>query len=176
MRTLTLLLLLASGVPVLAQGPAPEAPPRSLQAGMADLRLATAVRLALVDDPRTRVFNVQVVARDGTVAVAGIEDAAYQAVAARIASGVPRVRALQGLGAAGLNATAASGGIPGETEAGDAPEAAPVLIPEPEFHRVRRGDTLYGIARRYNTTLQDLVRINSLRSTNIRIGQRLRVR
>ena len=42
-------------------------------------------------------------------------------------------------------------------------------------HRVRRGDTLSGIAARYGTSVHQLVALNKLRSRNrIRIGQVLR--
>jgi membrane-bound lytic murein transglycosylase D len=43
------------------------------------------------------------------------------------------------------------------------------------YHRVRRGETLSGIARKYKLSLRSLVRINNLKSsrTPIRIGQRL---
>jgi membrane-bound lytic murein transglycosylase D len=43
-------------------------------------------------------------------------------------------------------------------------------------HRVRRGETLSTIARRYGTTVSAIARSNNLRSRNtIRVGQRLRV-
>jgi murein DD-endopeptidase MepM/ murein hydrolase activator NlpD len=43
-------------------------------------------------------------------------------------------------------------------------------------HRVKRGDTLYGIARRYGTTVQQLCRINDITETIVlRPGQRLKV-
>jgi LysM repeat protein len=38
---------------------------------------------------------------------------------------------------------------------------------------VRRGDTLYSIARRYGTTVQAIMRTNGLRSSRIYVGQRL---
>ncbi len=44
------------------------------------------------------------------------------------------------------------------------------------FHRVRRGQNLSYIARRYGTSVGRLKRINNLRSSRIYIGQRLRVR
>ncbi|MEL6614496.1 MAG: LysM peptidoglycan-binding domain-containing protein [Bacteroidota bacterium] len=164
MRALVLLFVLASGAPVLAQEAAPA---RSVEAALADLRLATAVRLALVDDPRTRALDVTVTASGGVVAVDGIDDPGVQAAAAQIARGVSGVRALQGLGVANLSPEAS----------GDAPEVHVVPVREaPRVHVVRRGDTLYGIARRYETTLDALVELNRLRSTDIRIGQRIRVR
>ncbi len=42
-------------------------------------------------------------------------------------------------------------------------------------HRVRRGETLWKIARRYRTTVQELKRSNRLRSDRIKAGQTLRV-
>ncbi len=43
-------------------------------------------------------------------------------------------------------------------------------------HKVRRGQTLGGIAQRYGTSIRTLKRLNGLKSVNlIRIGQRLRV-
>lgn len=43
------------------------------------------------------------------------------------------------------------------------------------IYRVRRGDTLSGIARRHNTSVASLRSINNLKSSSLRIGQRLRV-
>jgi membrane-bound lytic murein transglycosylase D len=55
--------------------------------------------------------------------------------------------------------------------------AAPRVEPAPErvIHRVRRGDTLYSIAKRYDTTVAELKEWNRLRSNAIQIGQRLTV-
>ena len=45
-----------------------------------------------------------------------------------------------------------------------------------DFHRVRRGQTLGGIAQRYGTSVRTLQRLNGLRSAHfIRVGHRLRV-
>lgn len=43
------------------------------------------------------------------------------------------------------------------------------------YHKVRSGDTLGGIARKYNCTVSQLQRWNGLKGTTIRIGQRLRI-
>lgn len=44
-------------------------------------------------------------------------------------------------------------------------------------YRVRRGDNLYRIARRYGTTVQNIVRLNGIRNPNlIYIGQILRIK
>jgi membrane-bound lytic murein transglycosylase D len=58
--------------------------------------------------------------------------------------------------------------------------ALPPYTPPPEesyaIHRVRRGQTLSVIARRYGTSVNAIVRANHLRSRNrIRIGQRLKI-
>lgn len=46
-----------------------------------------------------------------------------------------------------------------------------------KYHRVRRGDTLGGIAVRYGTTITRLCRLNGIRRNSIiRIGQRIRIR
>jgi membrane-bound lytic murein transglycosylase D len=47
--------------------------------------------------------------------------------------------------------------------------------PEKVIHRVQRGDTLFSIAKRYDTTVEELKEWNRLRSNAIQIGQRLTV-
>ena len=47
--------------------------------------------------------------------------------------------------------------------------------PEKVIHRVRRGDTLFSIAKRYETTVEELKEWNRLRSNAIQIGQRLTI-
>lgn len=46
----------------------------------------------------------------------------------------------------------------------------------PKYHRVRSGETLGHIARKYGTTVSRLRRLNGLRNNNIRAGKSLRVR
>ncbi|WGH75112.1 glucosaminidase domain-containing protein [Tenacibaculum tangerinum] len=43
-------------------------------------------------------------------------------------------------------------------------------------HKVEKGDTLYSIARKYNTSVQRLKEVNGLTDNNISIGQELMVR
>jgi membrane-bound lytic murein transglycosylase D len=43
-------------------------------------------------------------------------------------------------------------------------------------HRVRRGDSLWRLARRYNTNIKEIKRLNNLKSTRLHIGQRLVIR
>ena len=52
-------------------------------------------------------------------------------------------------------------------------------VPQPPadvYHTVVKGDTLYNISRRYNTTVDALKRLNNLNSNIINLGQRLRVK
>jgi membrane-bound lytic murein transglycosylase D len=81
------------------------------------------------------------------------------------------------------------GAEPGELAAGSAATAQPpasvtgsTLTPAPEVdpatprvHRVRRGETLVGIARSYGVTLADLLRENGLRGDRLLVGQTLRI-
>jgi hypothetical protein len=46
---------------------------------------------------------------------------------------------------------------------------------QPQWHRVTRGDTLGGLALRFGTSVGELRRLNHLRGTTIRDGQRLRI-
>jgi LysM repeat protein len=56
-------------------------------------------------------------------------------------------------------------------------EETPAPQPPAEvYHTVVKGDTLYNISRRYNTTVDALKRLNNLNSNIINLGQRLRVK
>lgn len=43
-------------------------------------------------------------------------------------------------------------------------------------HRVQRGDSLWLLARRYNTNIKEIMRLNNLRTTRLHVGQRLVIR
>ncbi|MBN2830092.1 MAG: LysM peptidoglycan-binding domain-containing protein, partial [Candidatus Cloacimonetes bacterium] len=43
------------------------------------------------------------------------------------------------------------------------------------YHIVKRGDTLYDIARKYNTSVASLKSLNGMRTNNIRIGQKIKL-
>ncbi|MBI2344019.1 MAG: LysM peptidoglycan-binding domain-containing protein [Deltaproteobacteria bacterium] len=53
--------------------------------------------------------------------------------------------------------------------------AAPTAAAQRKFHRVRRGDTLGQIAKRYQVRVTDLRRWNAVQGSKIRVGQRLYV-
>ncbi|WP_412061512.1 LysM peptidoglycan-binding domain-containing protein [Rubrivirga sp. IMCC45206] len=138
---------------------------------LADLRLATAVRLALVEDGRTRTLDVTVLARDGAVTVLGEVPPTRQATAASVARAVPGVRSL-----AGLATDTPAGPTVTVQPVSDRGESSPRDASGPLYHTVERGDTLFGLARRYNTTVETILALSDERSTAIRVGQRLRVR
>ena len=46
-----------------------------------------------------------------------------------------------------------------------------------KYHKVKQGDTLYAIARKYNTTVDKICKLNKIKETTIlQIGQKLRVK
>lgn len=55
------------------------------------------------------------------------------------------------------------------------PAPRPAPKPKARYHTVRRGDTLYGLARKYSTSVATLKSRNGLRNNTIGIGQRLRL-
>jgi membrane-bound lytic murein transglycosylase D len=100
-----------------------------------------------------------------------LAEANYLRSTSRVATGqkllIPRMPS------AALLARVASGAA-AETVA----DAAPAVLEEPPVnetvvHRVRSGDTLFGLAKRYSTTVAQLKTLNRLVSSTLRIGQRL---
>ena len=157
--------------------------PAQVSARIADLRLATAVRLALVDDARTRPLDVAVAARDGGVEVSGDVPAAQQRAVTDVARSVRGVRVVGGSAAAaqaggwGTDRTAP----PLRVQPSPGPRPAPEPAPRPAtggpvYHTVESGDTLFSLARRYGTTVETILDLNGSDSTTIQVGQRLRVR
>lgn len=70
----------------------------------------------------------------------------------------------------------------GPAGASGAPTAAAPSSPppaaqpaSPTYHKVESGDTLFSLAGRYQTSVDDLKRVNGLSSDTIRLGQSLRI-
>jgi membrane-bound lytic murein transglycosylase D len=74
---------------------------------------------------------------------------------------------------AALLARAASGAPPLAVEADAAPAVLESPASEAVVHRVQRGDTLFGLARKYRTTVEHLKTLNRLTTNVLRIGARL---
>lgn len=51
-----------------------------------------------------------------------------------------------------------------------------MVIPTYVNYTVKKGDSLYSIAKKYNTTVDAIVKDNNLKNTNLSIGQNLKIR
>lgn len=60
----------------------------------------------------------------------------------------------------------------------DRPSPSYTAIPKenPGTHTVQKGDTLYSIAKRYNTSIEDIKKVNRLNGNSISIGQILNIK
>jgi LysM repeat protein len=56
------------------------------------------------------------------------------------------------------------------------PRPAPASDARAVYHVVARGETLFSLARRYETTVEDVMRLNRMAAPDLRVGQRLRMR
>lgn len=43
------------------------------------------------------------------------------------------------------------------------------------IYTIKKGDSLYNIAKKYNTTVKDIIDLNNLKNTNLSIGQQIRI-
>ena len=50
-----------------------------------------------------------------------------------------------------------------------------VSVPDPIVHRVKKGETLGAIAKKYHVSVKQLMQWNGLRNSMIRIGQSLKI-
>ncbi|ODS77319.1 MAG: hypothetical protein ABS46_18280 [Cytophagaceae bacterium SCN 52-12] len=53
-----------------------------------------------------------------------------------------------------------------------APKPAPVRS---AFHTVKKGETLFSISQKYGTSVQELSKLNGMKSTGLKVGQKLKV-
>jgi membrane-bound lytic murein transglycosylase D len=83
-----------------------------------------------------------------------------------------------GAAAGSLSPAAAAGAVPALPDGSSSSTGSPAPGPAPagqRVHVVRRGDTLYSIARRYGVTVETLMRANGLSGHRIQPGQRLAI-
>jgi len=100
----------------------------------------------------------------------------YAAIAKRHGITLAQLRRINGLGEHQSQAQAQTLLVP-------APGMRPVAFDHPAWreaptvrvHVVKKGDTLYGIAQRYGTTVRALQQLNGLRGSRLSLGKRLRV-
>ncbi|MBL0313295.1 MAG: LysM peptidoglycan-binding domain-containing protein [Holophagaceae bacterium] len=89
---------------------------------------------------------------------------------------LPELQQLNPDSVAGLK-TGDSVRLPGTSKVSkvDVPPVIATPTQAPQFHSVRRKETLFSIANRYGVTAAQLRQWNHLRSNRVRVGQRLRV-
>ncbi len=160
--------LAALAVPVQAQ---------TLAENLEAARTAARAEVALGQDEMLAAFTFRPTVQDGVLTVVGaVATAEQRDRVANVAGDVDGVVRLVNR----VRVTRAAGeGRPMPPPADQAepdPETAPEPAPQAAFHTVRSGDTLGGIARRYGVTVGEVQRLNGLRGSQIRIGQRLRVK
>ncbi len=160
----------------------------SLADRLEDLRRETAVRVALAAHTEMRAYEVTVEAADGVVVLSGLVPTlgARDRVVSYVAS-LPDVRIVRSTlrlegqpnEPLGDPVTLLQGGAADVAEEQREELETPTQGLEeagPRYYTVRRGDTLYGIARRHETTVSIISQLNNLRSTTVRVGQRLRIK
>lgn len=168
---------------VLCMALAGPAAAQSLDEALEEARLISRIKIALAEDDALRAFTFEPTADGGLVTVRGTVQTAEQKsrVDELVGSldGVERVvndvevAARQRAGATELPPVEPE---PEPEPVAEAEEPEPAPEPEEVYHTVRRGDSLIAIARRYGVSVGEIRRLNGIRGSNIRIGQRLRVK
>ncbi|MGE3277198.1 MAG: LysM peptidoglycan-binding domain-containing protein [Vicinamibacterales bacterium] len=156
--------------PLRGEGYEVRVPVGTAQAVRAGLAEASPTQLnALQWHTVTRGESLATIARKLRVKRTDLAEANYLSTRARVSTGQKLV--IPRMPSAALLARAAAG----DTAAPDAVAAVFETPPEPDpvIYRVRRGDSLYAIARKYGTTVAELKAWNKLRTNRLQIGDRL---
>lgn len=177
--------------PELRQAAPRERPPSgSVEERVEDAMLETRVLLALAQDEHVRDYSFDVQARSGTVYVRG--DVASHFHAERVEAVAQEVDGVSAVVNEIVSEEAPPSPAAADTQQTDeeflagentSTQEAPAEEPAEEasepaqtFHTVRSGESLWTIARRYDTSVDALRRLNNMQSDGLRPGQRLRVR
>lgn len=141
---------------------------RTVGEKLADASLETRVKRALVGTASLRVFPFRPTVIDGHLILRGDVNTPDQyRMAERVA------RRVQGIKVVTNRLT--MGGRPvtkarlDEKQSADGEDSA-------VYHTVQSGDNLWDIARKYGASVQQIRNLNDLHSSNLRPGQRIRVR
>jgi nucleoid-associated protein YgaU len=172
-RLLALLILCAA-----LTGPAAA---QSLDEALEEARLVSRIKIALAEDDALRAFTFEPTADDGVVTLRGtVRTAAQKRRVDELVGALDGVeRVVNDVQVAAGQHRGASELPPVEPEpepVAEEEESEPESEPEEVYHTVRRGDSLIAIARRYGVSVDEIRRLNGIRGSNIRIGQRLRVK
>jgi membrane-bound lytic murein transglycosylase D len=153
-------------------------------AGTADIIAARLVELGPEELAPLNHYTVKkgdtllAIAKRLKVSRADLAEANYLSTRAKLQIGqqliIPRAPALLAARTDAPTPQAGSDVVLASREVDPAADGAPA--PTNTTHRVRRGDTLFSIAKRYGTTVARLKEWNSLRGNVIRVGQRLVIR
>lgn len=167
-----LLLLLVFAAPTRAQ---------SLEDKLEHARTVARARIVLAEDASLRSFTFQPSVSGDVLTLGGtVETQAQKERAAELVSGIVGVRSVVNTirvsNARGPDLTDLPPAPPPTAAEQAAAEAQPEPEPEKVFHTVKSGDTVGAIARRYGVSIREVQRLNGLRGSTIRIGQRLRVK
>jgi membrane-bound lytic murein transglycosylase D len=97
-------------------------------------------------------------------------------IAARYRTSVTRIRELNGLGRSNLIRVGQRLKVGGTRAAASSRASSTASAgSRPEMHVVRRGETLWDLARRYGVSVQALMEANEMSSSRLRAGQKLRI-
>jgi membrane-bound lytic murein transglycosylase D len=114
------------------------------------------------------------IARKLGVSRIDLAEANYLSATARVAAGqkllIPRMPSAALLARGGADVTTTADGADATPAVFEDPPAdeSPRLV-----HRVRAGETLFSIAKKYQTSVESLRAVNNLRSTTLKVGARL---
>lgn len=173
-----LLVVLVVGVPAVSA--------QSLADRLDQSREISRAQVAIGQDDVVRGYNVLVQRRGDQIVLTGrVPNNEVRQRAVAVVRDVLRDAPIQNQ----IEVTSEARRTPGPLPPRVRPEAPPAATeqaqqaerPAPQqqeavYHTVRRGDTLIAIARQHNTSVAEIQRLNNIRGTNIRAGQRLRVR
>lgn len=145
---------------------------RTLAEKLADARVETKVKRALMEDSNLRVFPFRPTVVGGHLVLRGDVNTPDQYERAeRIAGQVDGVNVLTNQLTMGGQPVTDERLAAKEDDSEEASgEDASV------YHTVQQGDTLWGIARQYRASVEQIRRLNDLRSNELSPGQRIRVR